>query len=99
MTFVVGDRLVVKNEDAVDHKLGPLWIPAHASAQLSLDQEENLAYECSFQPGNYFGLDVHQPLTPGTRLYGISYVAIPMAILFALYSIVLTPPKKENVST
>ena len=99
MTFVVGDRLIVKNEDAVDHKLGPLWIPAHASAQLSLDQEENLAYECSFQPGNYFGLDVHQPLTPGTRLYAISYVAIPMAILFALYSIVLTPQKKENVST
>ena len=24
MTFVVGDRLVVNNEDAVDHKLGPL---------------------------------------------------------------------------
>lgn len=98
MTFVVGDRLVVKNEDAVDHKLGPLWIPANSSAQLSLDQEENLAYECSFQPGKYFGLDVRQPLTPRTRLYGITYVAIPMAILFALYSIVLTPRKKENVS-
>lgn len=98
MTFVVGDRLVVKNEDAVDHKLGPLWIPAHASAQLSLDQEENLAYECSFQPGKYFGLDVRQPLTPRTRLYGITYVAIPMAILIALYSLVLTPQKKENVS-
>jgi hypothetical protein len=57
MTFVVGDRLVVRNEDAVDHKLGPLWIPANSSAQLSLDQEENLAYECSFQPGKYFGLE------------------------------------------
>jgi hypothetical protein len=98
MTFVVGDRLVVRNEDAVDHKLGPLWIPANASAQLSLDQEENLAYECSFQPGKYFGLDVRQPLTPSTRLYGITYVAIPMAILIALYSLVLTPQKKENVS-
>ena len=37
MTFVVGDTLVVKNEDGVDHKLGPLWIPANSSAQLSLD--------------------------------------------------------------
>ncbi|HET6595113.1 MAG TPA: hypothetical protein VFG81_05795 [Anaerolineales bacterium] len=97
MTFVVGDTLVVANEDSVDHKLGPLWIPANSSAQLSLDQEENLAYECSFQPGNYFGLDVHQPLTSRTRLYGIFYVALPMMILIALYSLVLTPKKKENV--
>ena len=96
MTFVVGDRLVVNNEDAVDHKLGPLWIPANSSAQLSLDQEQNLAYECSFQPGNYFGLDVRQPLTPRTRLFGIFYVALPMMILIALYSLVITPKKKEN---
>ena len=96
MTFVVGDRLVVNNEDAVDHKLGPLWIPANSSAQLSLDQEENLAYECSFQPGKYFGLDVRQPLTPSTRLFGIFYVALPMMILIALYSLVITPKKKEN---
>ena len=96
MTFVVGDRLVVRNEDAVDHKLGPLWIPANSSAQLSLEQEENLAYECSFQPGKYFGLDVRQPLTPRTRLYGIFYVALPMMILIALYSLVLTPKKNDH---
>jgi hypothetical protein len=97
MTFVVGDRLVVKNNDSVDHKLGPFWIPANSSAQLSLDQEESLAYECSFQPGNYFGLDVREPLTPSTRIYGIVYVAFPMAILIALYSFVMPPKKKENV--
>ena len=96
MTFVVGDTLVVRNEDSADHKLGPLWIPANSSAQLSLDQEENLAYECSFQPGKYLGLDVRQPLTPRTRLFGIFYVALPMAILFALYSFVGTPKKNEN---
>src|SRR5512145_1288384 len=36
MIFVVGDVLVVENNDSVDHKLGPLWIPAHTSAQLAL---------------------------------------------------------------
>ncbi len=97
MTFVVGDKLVVKNNDSVDHKLGPFWIPAYSSAQLSLDQEESLAYECTFQPGNYFGLDVREPLTPGTRIYGIIYVAFPMAILIALYSFLIPPKKKENV--
>jgi hypothetical protein len=98
MTFVVGDRLVVRNADSVDHKLGPLWIPANSSAQLALDQEENLAYECTFQPGNYFGLDVREPLTTRTRLFGIIYVSLPMAILIALYSLVITPKKKENVT-
>lgn len=95
MLFVVGDRLVVRNEDVVDHKLGPLWIPANSSAQLSLDQEESLAYECSFQPTKYLGLDVREPLTLGTRLYGIFFVAVPMAIMIALYSLVFAP-KKEN---
>jgi hypothetical protein len=96
MTFVVGDKLVVKNQDSVDHKLGPLWIPSNSSAQLSLDQEENLAFECSFQPGNYFGLDVHEPLTLGTRIYGIIYVGFPLAILIALYSFIMPSRKKEN---
>ena len=97
MTFVVGHRFVVQNEDSVDHKLGPLCIPANSSAQLALDQEESLAYECSFQPGNYFGLDVREPLTLGTRVYGIFFVAVPMAIMIALYSFMLAPQKKENV--
>lgn len=35
MSFVVGDRLVVRNEDSADHKLGPLWIPANSSAELA----------------------------------------------------------------
>jgi len=98
MIFVVGDTLVVKNEDSVDHKLGPLWIPAESSAQLSLDEEESLAFECSFQPGNYFGLDVREPLTVGTRVTGILFAGLPMAVLIGLYSIVIPVKKKENAS-
>ncbi len=96
MIFVVGDLLVVKNEDAVDHKLGPLWIPANSSAQLPLGQKENLAYECSFQPGKYLGLDVREPLTMATRVYGILYAGIPLGILIALYSFAFPSKKKEN---
>ena len=97
MTFVVGDRLTVKNEDSVTHKLGPLFIPANSSVQLALSQAESLAYECTFQPGKYFGLQVNEPLTAGTRIFGIVYIALPMAILFALYSY-LVPRKKENAA-
>jgi hypothetical protein len=96
MIFVVGDTLVVENEDAVDHKLGPLWIPANSSARLSLDEKENLAFECTFQPGNYLGLDVREPLTFSTRLYGILFAGLPMSIMIALYSFVMPVKKKEN---
>jgi hypothetical protein len=96
MIFVVGDILIVNNQDSVDHRLGPLWIPANASAQLSMEQEESLAFECTFQPGSYFGLDVRQPLTLSTRLYGILYAGLPIAILIALYSLVIPVKKNES---
>ncbi len=63
MTFVVGDTLVVVNQDSVDHQLGPLWIPPGTSASLNLDTEQNYAFQCSFQPTKVFGLDVHEPVT------------------------------------
>ncbi|HSM71288.1 MAG TPA: hypothetical protein VK851_07075 [Anaerolineales bacterium] len=96
MTFVVGDVFVVKNEDSVDHKLGQLWIPANSSAQLALEQEASLAFECTFQPGNYFGLDVREPLTTSTRIFGILYAGLPMAVLIALYSLIIPVKKTEN---
>lgn len=97
MIFVIGDTLVMKNEDSVDHKLGELWIPANSTAQLALNEEQNMAFECSFQAGNYFGLDVRQSLTWGTRIYGVLYAGVPLGILIALYSFVIPPGKKENV--
>lgn len=97
MNFVVGDVLVVKNEDMVDHKLGPLWIPANSSAQLPLGNVESLAFECTFQPSKYFGLDVKEPLTASTRAFGIIYAGLPMGILIALYSLILPVKNKENV--
>jgi len=98
MIFVVGDTLVVENQDNVDHKLGTLWIPANSSARLALNEEQNMAFECSFQPGNYFGIEVRQALTLGTRIYGVLFAGIPLGILIALYSFILPPKKKDYVS-
>ncbi len=95
MSFVVGDTLEVTNQDNVDHQIGPLWIPPGTSASLVLGKPENLAFECSFQAGNYIGLDVHQPLTLFTRIYGILFAGIPMGMLFAIYMVIL-PSKKKN---
>ncbi len=94
MVFVVGDVLLVKNQDAVAHQLGPLWIPAGASGQLSLSQVENVAFECSFQPSKYLGLDVREPLTLSTRVYGIIYAGLPLGLLIAVYSLGAPSRKK-----
>jgi hypothetical protein len=50
MVFVLGDTLVVKNDDVVNHQLGPLYIPPGTSASLIIDQSDNLALRCYFQP-------------------------------------------------
>jgi len=91
LSFVAGDTLIVKNEDSVDHQLGPLWIPAGTSASLELASVNNYAYTCSFQPGKYIGLDVHEPLTLSTRLKGIMFTGLPLGVLMALYSLILGP--------
>ena len=91
MTFVLGDTLVVNNQDDTDHELGPLWIPPGTSASLQLDQVEEYVLSCSFQPTNYFGVDVKQPLTIWTRLGGIALSGIPLGALFSVYSLVAIP--------
>lgn len=96
MVFVTGDTLVVKNEDVEAHTLGPLFIPPGTSASLVLDQAQNLAYSCSFQPGEYFGLDVREPVTWETRVYGILFGGIPLGALMGLYSLLVWPLKPEN---
>jgi hypothetical protein len=96
MIFVIGDTLVVKNNDIQDHELGPLWIPAGSSASLPLDAAASYAYSCSFQPGQSFGLDVYEPLTLSTRLYGILFSGLPLGMMIALYALVVPGKKKEN---
>lgn len=95
MTLIVSDTLLIRNNDTADHQLGPLRIPAGASANMPLNTVQSYAYTCSFQPGNYCRLDVREPLTPITRLYGILYTGLPLGILIALYALIM-PAKKKN---
>ncbi|GAB4502075.1 MAG: hypothetical protein Fur0035_16210 [Anaerolineales bacterium] len=93
MVFVTGDVLVVKNEDNITHTLGPLFIPPGASAEMSLDNAENLAMSCSFQPTKYLGLDIREPVDWGTRLFALFISGIPLGLVLALYSFLVWPVK------
>ncbi|HUC20413.1 MAG TPA: hypothetical protein VMR98_02880 [Candidatus Polarisedimenticolaceae bacterium] len=99
MVFVQGDTLVVVNQDIVNHRLGPLFIPAGTSASLTLNQAANITYSCSFEPTQYFGLDVREPVSTATRLEGIFISALPLGVLFMLYSILVWPLTPKPAET
>lgn len=91
MVFVVGDTLVVQNNDISDHQLGPLWVPAGTSASLVMDQANRYAYTCSFQTSKFLGLTVKPATTLGTRLSALM-LAVPATTAFLfVYSILIWP--------
>jgi len=99
MLFVIGDTLVVRNDDRVDHQLGPLWIPAGSEASLQLETSGNFVNACSFQTTRVFNLDVNEPLTLGVRFQGIFFTGIPLGILLALYASLVWPVKSSTKPT
>jgi hypothetical protein len=99
MVIVVGDTLLVRNQDAVTHTLGPLVIPPDSSAKLTLNQIGNLAFTCSFEPTKYFGLTIQEALTPGVRIEGVIIAGVPFGAVLGLYSLILWPLKKGPART
>ena len=93
MTFVLGDELVVENQDSANHILGPLFIPAGQSASMRLEDVSDMAYECSFQTARYFGLTVKEAITWRSRLSAAWYGAMPTLMLLLVYSLVAKPLK------
>lgn len=96
LEFLAGDVLVVKNEDAVSHQLGPIWVPPGASGSLRLDTAQLYSYSCSFQPTSYMGLDVRRPTTALIRFEGVLAVALPSAALLWLYTLLIFPIQQKN---
>ncbi len=101
MNFLVGDVLLVVNQDQDVHQLGPVWVPPGTSASLALDRAENYAYSCSFRVSRYLDLNVRLPTTIKTRLTGLALAVPPTTAMFMVYSFVLFPAggrqRKENV--
>ena len=98
LVLVEGDILVVKNEDIVDHQLGPIWVPAGTSGVLELTTANKYAYQCSFQPTKIQGVEVRQRINMRTRVEGVLAVALPTGMMLAIYSY-LIPSRKKVASS
>ena len=101
LVFVLGDELLVNNEDVAGHELGPLLIPPGSSASLQMDSAENYSVTCSFLPSRYLGLDVREPFTWEIRLIGLGAATPVTIVLLFLYSLIVFPmntPKDKSFS-
>jgi hypothetical protein len=96
ITFVLGDTLLVRNQDDVDHQIGPVWVPPGRSASLEMEKPDRYAYACSFQPSRYLGLDVREPTTISTRLTALGLAVPPTTMFLFFYSLLLFPLNKEG---
>ena len=96
MSFVVGDVLEVKNEDSVDHQLGPVWVPPGTTGRLVLKEANRFSYSCSFSPDKYLGLDVMQRTSFTTRLTGLMISAPTLAAFMFIYSLAIYPVKPRE---
>ena len=98
MTFVVGDLLVVKNDDSVSHQLGPVWVPPLSSGVLQIDIADEYAYACTFEKSQYFGLTVLPQLTVASRIQGGLTIGLPTALILGLYSTIVWPLNKQKAA-
>lgn len=97
MIFVMGDVLAVKNEDVVDHQLGPVWVPAGSTGSLVLDQANKYTYGCTFVPSRYLGLDVRPRGTSlQSRVLALAFVSPPTIVLILLYGILIVPLREST---
>jgi hypothetical protein len=95
MRFVEGDVLLVTNQDAVPHQLGPLFAPPGATSRLALDAANQYTYACSFETDRYVGLEVVPQLSLNTRLEGLATIGLPTGMMLFVYSF-LIPVKKKG---
>jgi hypothetical protein len=98
LIFMVGDTLVVKNQDTVPHQLDLLFIPPGTSASMKLGHADNFTFTCSFQVSHYYDLTVRQATTWVSRLQALWY-AVPVTTMFLLtYSFIFWPLRPAKIS-
>ena len=79
LSFVAGDVLVVRNQDLVAHRIGPLVIPPGQARRLDLRPTPVNSFICTVHPGGSLALDV-QPRGLDLRLVLFPTLALGPAL-------------------
>ncbi len=95
INFVIGDELIITNQDSVDHTFGNVFIPKGSSATVVFNQANTFSYQCSFEPKRVLGFEVREPLTTSTRVFGILLAGVPLGVMLYIYSLAAAPVKEK----
>jgi hypothetical protein len=83
-SFIVGDVLVLRNEDGANHQLGPFWIPAGTTLTIPLERAASFDYVCTIHPSGYFGLEVRPQNSILLTLVPTLLLGIPLGGVISL---------------
>lgn len=87
MVFVVGDVLVLRNEDEVDHQLGSFLVPSRSSISIPMERPSTLSYLCTIHPSQNIGLEVRAGADPLTKVLAVLMLGVPLGLLLGVYAL------------
>jgi hypothetical protein len=74
-----GSRLLVINNDSVQHTIGEYVIPPGATAELSFD-EESETFACTIHPSGFLGVNLRERPHFATTLVPAAFIGIPSGL-------------------
>jgi len=82
--FVVGDVLVLRNEDEVNHQFRPFRIPAGTVLTFPLERPSTLNYLCTIHPSGTIGLEVQPASSLLRTLVRAMLMGVPVGAVLSL---------------
>ncbi len=98
-SFVVGDVLLVRNEDEMAHQLGPFWIPAGTTAKIPFKSPSSVSFACTIHPSKYIGVEVKPRADPLTKLAAVLAFGLPLAAVMGLLALAYFPGSENGPGT
>jgi hypothetical protein len=90
-SFIVGDVLILRNEDETAHQLGPFWVPAGTTARIPFESPSTVSFVCTIHPSRYIGVEVKPRTDPFTKLMALLGFALPLAAVMGLLALAYFP--------
>ena len=94
-SFVAGDTLVLRNEDSVEHRVGPYRVSPGVRTEVPLARAGSQSLLCTFHPQGIVGLTVRAGGNPLVVLWPTFLLGLPLgAVLGAVWTVLsrLDPP-------
>ena len=83
LTFVAGDTFVMRNNDVVEHNLGPYLLPAKGEVRVVMDTPRSSPFLCTVHPRGALDVIVQGKPHPIIILWATLASGLPLGLTFA----------------